>query len=130
MEDNMSGLEICSSNQEGFKPLIDFGSWRVALSNGPSVYERKEIKSLSRHLETDEVFALLKGSCLMLTAGNGDAPGKITKTWMEIGQLYNVTKATWHGTILMPGTTVLIVENNDVGPGNSETRDILETISV
>ena len=124
----MSGLEIFSHTQEGYKPLIDFGSWRVAIINGPEVYKQKEISSLSRHLETDEVFALIKGSCLLLTAGNGDTPGEVTKTWMEQGLMYNVTKASWHGEILLPGSIVMIVENRDTGKGNSESHEIKEKI--
>lgn len=126
----MSGLEIFSSTQQGFKPLVNFESWRVACSNGPSVYQRKEINTLSRHLKTDEVFVLIKGSCLLLTAGNGDVPGEITKTWLELGQIYNVTKGTWHGTIQLPNAMVIIVENSDTGPENSESRAIPEKIGL
>ena len=126
----MSGLEILTHTEPGFKPLINFGSWRVACSNGPEQYKNKEVTSLSRHMETDEVFVLMKGSNLLLTAGNGKSPGKVTKTWMEPGKLYNVTKGTWHGSIQMPGTMVLIVENRDTGKENSESKDIKEKISL
>ena len=126
----MSGLEIYSYTEPGFKPLINFGSWRVACSNGPSVYQRKEVTSLSRHLETDEVFVLVKGSCLLLTAGNGEVPGEVTKTWMELGKMYNVTQCTWHGSILLPGATVMIVENRDTKSQNSESRNIPEMVSL
>lgn len=126
----MSGLEILSSPQEGFITLVSSGGWRVACLNGPQVYQRKGISSLSRHLQTDEVFILVKGSCLLVTAGNGADPGELSKTWMETGQLYNVTKAAWHGHILLPGATVMIVENRDTGTENSESRPIPETISL
>ena len=126
----MSGLEIYSSEEPGFKPMVNFGAWRTAISNGPSEYKRKEVKSLSRHLETDEVFILVKGSGLLLTAGSADAPGEVKKTWMESGVMYNVTKATWHGTILLPGAKVMIVENRETGPENSESREIAEIISL
>ena len=126
----MQGLEIFSHTEQGFKPLVNFGSWRVACSNGPSVYQRKEVTSLSRHLETDEVFVLIKGSCLLLTAGSGDNPGEVTRTWMESGKIYNVTKATWHAHIQLPDTTMMVVENRDTGSHNSESRSIPEVISL
>ncbi len=126
----MPGLEIFTHTEEGFKPIVDFGEWRTAISNGPLVYERKEIRSLSRHLETDEVFVLIKGTCLLLTAGNGAAPDKVTKTWMEPGKIYNVTKGMWHGSIQLPNTTVMIVENRSTGPENSESHEIQEKISI
>jgi hypothetical protein len=126
----MSGLEVFTHTEPGYKPVVDFGEWRTAISNGPSEYERKEISSLSRHLETDEVFILAKGTCLLLTAGKGAAPEKVTKTWMELGKIYNVTKATWHGTISLPGTSVIIVENRNTGSENSESCEIEEKISI
>jgi mannose-6-phosphate isomerase-like protein (cupin superfamily) len=126
----MPGLEIFTHAEPGFKPMVNFGEWRTAISNGSPVYERKEISSFSRHHETDEVFILIKGSCLLLTAGNGAAPDKVTKTWMESGKMYNVTKGTWHGSIQLPDTTVMIVENRDTGHHNSESRDLPEKISI
>ena len=126
----MSGLELFSSDHEGYKPMVDFGSWRVAFSNGPKEYKKKEIGSLSRHVETDEVFTLIKGSCMLITAGNGNEPGEVVKTWMETGIIYNVTKGTWHNSIVLPGTTVMIVENSDTGSHNSESKDIREKISI
>lgn len=126
----MPGLEIYTHTERGFKPMVNFGSWRTAFSNGPSTYERKEIRSLSRHLETDEVFVLIRGSCLLVTAGNGDAPAELTKTWMETGKMYNVTRGTWHSSIQLPGTTVMVVENSDTGKHNSESREISETVSL
>jgi hypothetical protein len=126
----MTGLEVYSSTQQGFKALVDYGDWRVALSNGGAVYERKEISSLSRHLETDEVFVLLKGSCLLLTGGKGAEPGELTKTWMEPGRLYNVTRGTWHRNIQLPGAQVLIIENRDTGPHNSESKDLPAAFSL
>jgi hypothetical protein len=130
MEDFMSGLEIYSSDQPGFKPLIDFGNWRTAVSNGPLEYQQKNVSSLSRHLETDEVFVLLRGSCLLLTAGNGNEIGEIARTWLEEGQMYNVTKGTWHNTILLPGAKVMIVENRDTGDYNSEFKQLSQVISL
>ena len=126
----MQGLDIITASHQGFKPLVNFGSWRVAFLNGSQSYEGKVIDSLSRHLETDEVFVLVKGSCLLITAGNGDNPGEVTKTWMEPGVVYNVTKGAWHGHIVLPGTMVMIVENRDTGSNNSESRPVKEKISL
>ena len=126
----MTVLEIHSSTQQGFKPLVNYGDWRVALSNGGTAYERKEISSLSRHRETDEVFVLLKGSCLLLTGGNDAEPGELTKTWMEPGRLYNVTRGTWHRNIQLPGAQLLIIENRDTGPHNSESKDLPAPVSL
>jgi hypothetical protein len=125
-----AGLEIISYTGKGYKPLIDFESWRVALINGASVYEPVEIDVLSCHCETDEIFVLLKGSCMLLIGGNSDIPGKVEKIWLEEGLLYNVTKGTWHNEILMPGAKVLIVENADTSSENSKKYTLREKISL
>jgi hypothetical protein len=126
----MKGLEIASYDEKGYKPLIDFESWRVALINGASVYQPAKITSISCHCETDEIFVLLKGSCLLLIGGNGDVPGEVEKVWLEEGLLYNVTKGTWHNEYLMPGAKVLIVENADTSQANSKNYQLPEAITL
>ena len=116
----MEGLTIVSYEEKGYKPLVDFESWRVALINGPAAYEPVEIGNLSAHNETDEIFVLLKGSCMLLIGGNGTEPKAIEKLWLEEGLLYNVTRGTWHNEILMPGAKVLIVENANTSKSNSK----------
>ncbi|GHU06131.1 hypothetical protein FACS1894147_12870 [Spirochaetia bacterium] len=126
----MKGLEITSYDGKGYKPLVDFESWRVALINGASDYQAAHITSLSCHCETDEIFVLLKGSCLLLIGGNGDVPGEVEKVWLEEGLLYNVTKGTWHNECLMPGAKVLIVENANTSGANSRDYQLPEAITL
>jgi hypothetical protein len=124
----MEGLEIFSHEEQGYKPLVDFESWRVALINGATVCEGAKISSLSCHCETDEIFVLLKGSCMLLIAGKGREPGKVEKVWLQEGLLYNVTKGTWHNEYLMPGAQVLIVENANTSGKNSNRHELLKPI--
>jgi mannose-6-phosphate isomerase-like protein (cupin superfamily) len=126
----MAGLEIYSHKEEGFMPLVNYGNWRVAISNGPAAYKPKVISQLSRHCETDEVFVILKGSGELLVAGNGEIPGPVEKIWMEPGYLYNVTKGTWHSNILMPGASALVVENKDTSGENSQTYRLQTEITL
>ena len=126
----MEGLTIVSYEEKGYKPLIDFESWRVALINGSTVYDAAEIASLSAHNETDEIFVLLKGSCMLLVGGNGEEPKDIEKVWLKEGLLYNVTKGTWHNEILMPGSKVLIVENSNTSKANSKQFQLKEKICI
>ena len=58
----MSELEIFNHEEPGYKPLIDYSTWRVALLNSPSMYLPENVTYYDRHLETDEVFILLSGS--------------------------------------------------------------------
>jgi len=124
----MDGLTVISYDEKGYKPLIDFESWRVALINGPQEYKHVEINEISAHLETDEIFVLLKGSCALLVGGNKDKPEKTEIVWLKEGLLYNVTKGTWHNEILLPGSKVLIVENVNTSKENSRKAPIPEKI--
>lgn len=80
---------------------------------------------MSRHMETDEVFVLLKGSCTIFAGGNGDHSADITPVEMEPLRLYNIRRGTWHARIIAPGSLVLVVENRVTGDFNSET-EVLE----
>jgi hypothetical protein len=126
----MDGLEISSYEEKGYKPLVDFESWRVALINGAAAYKAADISSLSCHCETDEIFVLLKGSCLLLIGGRGEKPGPVEKVWLEEGLLYNVTKGTWHNECLMPGAKVLIVENANTSGANSKNYKLPEPVTL
>jgi hypothetical protein len=126
----MNGLEITVYDETGYKPLVDFESWRVAMNNGPSVYEPMEISKLSCHCETDEIFVLLKGSCLLLVGGAGEKPGEVEKVWLKEGLVYNVTKGTWHNNCLMPGAKLLIVENANTSAANSKDHQLPKPITL
>jgi mannose-6-phosphate isomerase-like protein (cupin superfamily) len=119
-----AGLEIRAHNESGFKPLISFGNWRVAVSNGPATYRQKSITKLSAHCETDEVFVLVKGSGALILGGNGDIPSEPEIVWMQPGLLYNVTRGTWHANAFMPGAQVVIVENEDTSAANSKNWEL------
>ena len=115
----MNDLEITSYEGEGFKPLVYFGAWRVAIINYAPGIGIGNISKIERHIETDEVFVLLKGNCELLIAGSNETYGKIEKIKIEPGKIYNVKKNVWHACALDLDSSVLIVENCDTCEGNS-----------
>ena len=65
-------LAVSAHEGAGYKPLVDYASWRVALLNyGPDL-EVSAITRMQRHNETDEVFVLLAGRCLLFTGEGGE----------------------------------------------------------
>lgn len=117
-----SGVQIADAPLDGFHPIFDFGCWRTAITTGGPRQTLKAISNLSRHLETDEVFVLLKGNCTLFAAGNGEEFSDITAIPMEPCRVYNVTKGTWHARALDEGSVIFIVENRNTGTENSESR--------
>ena len=110
----MEGLEILEYRGVDYKPVVDFGAWRVAYLNYSERFESDKIDTLERHMETDEVFVLLEGKATLLI---GEDAKEVP---MEKFKCYNVKKAVWHTIATSPDAHVLIVENQDTCDENSE----------
>jgi len=112
-------LEILEYTGEGYKPVIDFESWRVAILRYIDELERQNITNMQKHMESDEVFVLLEGDCTLFIGGNGDEVGEIEAIPLIPLKMFNVKKGTWHTHTLEKNTTVLIVENQNTCDDNS-----------
>ena len=112
-------IELSSYEEVGYKPVIDYMEWRVAILNYIDELEVQNIETMQKHNETDEVFVLLKGNCKLFTGGNGDTIGEIDAIQMEPLKLYNVKRGVWHTHTLDFEGSVLIVENRNTCDDNS-----------
>ena len=118
-------LEEIEISGTGFKPLKDYGAWRVAqLSYDEAVNALQSLQILGRHFETEEVFTLLAGEAVMITAGTGAAPDAFETTVLSPGQLYVVREGQWHAAVLAPESRLLIIENRNTGAANSENHSL------
>jgi ureidoglycolate hydrolase len=113
-------LDIQTYTAEGYKPLIDFNSWRVAYLNYIDELDPQNISFLEKHLETDEVFVLLKGEGVLFVGVKDETDPELTYFRMEPCKLYNVKKGAWHNIVLSKDATILLVENSDTGKSNSD----------
>jgi len=66
-------IEIRDYNGLGYKPQIDYQAWRVALMNFTPDLLPEKINSMQKHTETDEVFVLLNGRCILFLGKEGSA---------------------------------------------------------
>lgn len=119
-------LDIQTYTKEGYKPLIDFSSWRVAFLNYIDEIDPENISYLEKHLETDEVFVLLKGAGILFIGPGCENDPEITAYRMEPYKLYNVKKGAWHNIILTKDATILLVENRDTCEENSSYYDLTD----
>ena len=124
MDDTL--LEIRSYAGNGYKPLVNFGEWRVAILRYLDDIQPDRIDSMERHTETDEVFVLLHGRGVLIVGGNGAQVDGVYPHAMESGKIYNVKKDAWHTILLNREASVLIVENGDTGMQNSEFASLSE----
>ena len=112
-------LEIRQHNGPDYKPLIDFQAWRVALMNYTPDLIPEKITRMQKHIETDEVFVLLAGRCILFLGEGEDAVAKVHAVDMESYKLYNVKRGVWHSHTFSEDARVLIVENRNTTAANS-----------
>ncbi len=128
-------LEIREYMDPGYKPVINFGEWRVAILNYLDEIRPERIGKMERHNETDEVFVMLKGQGILFIGEGNNKVDKIYSKELEFGKIYNVRRGVWHAVVLSLDGSVLIVENRNTGSGNSsyfvlesgQRQEIIET---
>jgi hypothetical protein len=120
-------LEIREYIGIGYKPLIDYGAWRVAVLRYIDELRPADLAKMQRHHETDEVFCLLSGRCILFLGEGGERVSSVDAQDMEPLKLYNVKKLCWHTHTLSADATVLIVENRDTAASNSSETTLDES---
>ena len=117
-------LEIKEYIEEGYKPVVDYESWRVAILNYCDELLPENITKMQRHDESDEVFVLLKGEFILYIGEGDDEVENIYPKRLEPYKMYNVKKGTWHTHTLSKDAMVLIVENQNTDISNSPEIDL------
>jgi hypothetical protein len=112
-------LEIREYNGVGYLPLIDYGAWRVAILRFIDELLPQNLDKMQRHDETDEVFVLLAGRCILFVGEGTEQVSEMYAQDMEPLRLYNVRRGCWHTHTLSTDASVLIVENRDTTSHNS-----------
>jgi hypothetical protein len=117
-------LEVTEYAGEGYKPLVDFEAWRVAVLNYTAELLPERLDRMQRHNETDEVFVLLKGRCILFLGSGNEAVSQVYAEDLLPLKFYNVKKGAWHTHTLSEGAAVLIVENRATTAANSPFVDL------
>ncbi|MBI4731160.1 MAG: hypothetical protein HY781_03355 [Chloroflexi bacterium] len=117
-------IEIRDYTGAGYQPLVDYASWRVAIMRYSDPYAPEKIERVERHIETDEVFILLAGQATLFVGDGETRLERLVPQAMEPLNLYNVKRNVWHTILFSRDASVLIVENRDTGPHNTEFADL------
>lgn len=112
-------VEAWAYEGDGYRPLVDYGTWRVALLRAAEDMLPEKIERLQRHDGTDEVFVLLQGRCILYIAEGDESVSAIHGQDMVPLTVYNVKRGVWHNHALSADAVVLIVENRDTDDQNS-----------
>ena len=120
-------IEVREYNEPGYMPLVDYQSWRVALLNYIADDIPEKINRMQKHNETDEVFVLLAGRCILFLGEGDRSVEKVHAVDMELYKLYNVKKGVWHWHTYSEDARVLVVENRNTISENSPLVDLSES---
>src|SRR5512137_2656232 len=93
-------LEVRSYEGAGYQVLIDYDQWRVAILRYCDELMPERISTMQQHNETDEVFVLLEGRCILFLGEGNDATMSINAVDMVPCKLYNVKRGVWHSHTL------------------------------
>lgn len=115
------GIRIEEHNGVGLKWGVESNDWKVGIKNFKPENSIGKFNDIEVHLETDEVFILLSGSCALYYIENDEI--KIID--MLPNKLYVMVKGTWHNMITKEDTKMILVENKNTSMDNSKVK-ILE----
>lgn len=117
-------LEVREHNGLDYKPLVDYQTWRVALMNYTPKLTPEKINRMQKHTDTDEVFVLMNGRCILYIGEGENTVTRVHAVDMEPYKLYNVKRGVWHSHTFSEDARVLIVENRDTTDANSPFVDL------
>jgi ureidoglycolate hydrolase len=124
MNPNENLIEIKEYTDKGYQPLINYEEWRVAILKYCDELLPENITKMQKHNQTDEVFVLLEGECILLLAEGEEEITEIHAQRMEPLKVYNVKRSVWHSHTLSDDAVVLIIENDDTCLDNSPEQEL------
>ena len=127
-------IEIREHNGPDYQPLVDYQNWRVAIINYTPDLTPDKINRMQKHTETDEVFVLMTGRCILFLGEGEERVTKVHGVDMEPYKAYNIKRGVWHSHTFSEDARVLIVENRDtvvenspfVGLSGEQCKEIIE----
>ncbi|WP_435237588.1 hypothetical protein ACR30L_08520 [Psychromonas sp. PT13] len=124
-------IEVSGFDAVGYAPIVDFQAWRVAMLNYIDELEPQNIDNFQCHNDTDEVFVLLSGKCILFCAKVDNRQNIIDiSSWdMQPNKTYNIKRGVFHTHTLSQDAKVLIVENQDTNDSNSPKIMIDQSIN-
>jgi ureidoglycolate hydrolase len=106
--------------EAGLSRVYENEKWMVGIKNWKPANDHANIECLERHNETDELFVLVSGRCVLLFADEKDGELEIGATVMEPMKVYNIPRSLWHNTVTMKDTKLILIEDSSTSSKNSD----------
>ena len=113
-------LELGEFFGEGYKPVLDFSGWRVAMLRYCDAIDVKHLHQVERHRETNEVFMLTAGEADLILFTGEDSLAEAFVVPMTLNVAYNIGAYGWHHIICSEDAHVVIFERTNTSRENSD----------
>ena len=104
----------------GYNPFLIRNNWQVAQLNHVAGQGFEDIEKIDVHLNTDEVFILLKGQVVLIVAEKNGDHVSFQTVKMKEGITYNIPKMIWHNIAMSEDAQVIIIEDANTHLGDFE----------
>jgi hypothetical protein len=119
-------VEVAEYFGEGYKPILDFKGWRVAVLRYIDSVTPGALTRVERHNETNEVFILTDGNADLVICDGDETPTDLYVTPMELNVAYNIRDGVWHGIVMSKDAHVILVEKTNTSVENSNYHPLSE----
>lgn len=106
-------IETYYHEGRGYNPFFIKDNWQVAQLNFTDEQGLYAIKKMDKHMETDEVFVLTKGTAVLIGAVIVNEQFDFQLKKMEIGTTYNIPANLWHNIAMDKDAEVIIIEKSN-----------------
>ncbi|MEO8854442.1 MAG: hypothetical protein ABI359_11735 [Ginsengibacter sp.] len=123
----MNLIETYRNDGSGYNPFLIREGWQVAKLNYMPEQDLLNITKMDRHLLTDEVFVLIKGTAILVAATENNNEFQFECIKMKAGITYNIPVRMWHNIAMDKGSEVIIFEKDKTHLGDFEYRELSDT---
>lgn len=109
---------------EGLIRVFENEKWMVGIKNWKPANDLSGIDCVERHNETDELFILLAGKCVLISANEENGALVFDAVDMQPNKVYNIPRSLWHNTITTKETKLILVEDSSTGMSNSDVLSL------
>ncbi|HEY7032225.1 MAG TPA: hypothetical protein VH482_12880 [Thermomicrobiales bacterium] len=117
-------VEIGSFFGDGYRPILDFHGWRVAILRFVDGHQPEAFRWVERHRETNEVFILTAGQADLVVCDGDAQPGEAFVTAMGHNVAYNIGQAVWHNVVMSPDAHIILFERTGTSRANTDYADL------
>lgn len=111
---------------EAMKRVYENEKWTIGVKNWKPGSDPGMIDCLERHNETDELFVLVHGSCVLVCAEETENGLRFSSVKMEPGTVYNIPQSLWHNAITSKDAKLIVMEDVSTGANNSDMLSLDE----